>query len=85
VGEEKNKWRMAFNSDGYDNESFDIRTFFPSQDSGRVIITTVRSKIALGLDAQGLKSKVSMKVLVQNFSCRKPIFLPANNVMILVR
>jgi hypothetical protein len=43
--------------DGYDNESFDIRPFFPSQDNGRVLVTTVRSKIALGLDAKGIEVK----------------------------
>jgi hypothetical protein len=43
--------------DGYDNDSFDIRQFFPSQDTGRVIVTTVRSKIAPGLDAQGIEVK----------------------------
>lgn len=43
--------------DGYDNESFDIRRFFPSQDNGRVVVTTVSSKIALGLDARGIEVK----------------------------
>jgi len=41
--------------DGYDNDSFDIRPFFPSQHTGRVIVTTVWSKITIGLDAHGIE------------------------------
>lgn len=51
------RWLMII--DSYDTESFDIRTFVPSahMGPGSLLVTSVRSKIAYDLDAQGIELK----------------------------
>ena len=51
------RWLMIL--DSYDNDSFDIRTFFPSGGmwSGSLLVTSVRSKMAYHLDARSIEVK----------------------------
>ena len=54
---ESGRWLMII--DSYDNDSFDIRAFFPSDDmrSGSILLTSIRSKMADHLDARGVEIK----------------------------